>query len=199
MIARARLLAVVLVVACGGLGVISSTQTWLSVVLSGAASHDLTVSGAAAVPVLAPLSLAVLALGGALSIVGTVLRYAFGVLTILIAVAQGYLAAHVAFTHPVSAVARTVTDATGIAGDSVSGLISSITANAWPVLTLAVWVLLLAVGVFILATAHRWNDSGRRYRAAPFGRHGAAGRLDAVDSWDELSRGEDPTGSGEPR
>ena len=39
-------------------------------------------AGAAALPVLAPLSLAVLALGGALSIVGLVLRYVFGALTV---------------------------------------------------------------------------------------------------------------------
>ena len=80
MIRRARLLCVVLVVLCGALGVISSTQTWLTVELQDAAHHVLDVPGASAVPVLAPLSLAVLALGAALSIVGPALRYVFGAL-----------------------------------------------------------------------------------------------------------------------
>ena len=65
MTARARLLCVAAIVLAGAIGVISSTQTWLVVTLAGA-EHELTVPGAAAVPVLAPLSLAVLALGGAL-------------------------------------------------------------------------------------------------------------------------------------
>ena len=74
MIRRARLLSVVVTVLCGALGVISSTQTWLTVELQDAAHHILDVPGASAVPVLAPLSLAVLALGAALSIVGVALQ-----------------------------------------------------------------------------------------------------------------------------
>nr|WP_274638273.1 Trp biosynthesis-associated membrane protein [Microbacterium bovistercoris] len=199
MTARARLLAVVVIVLCGALGVISSTQTWLTVALSGGAGADLTVSGAAAVPVLAPLSLAVLALGIALSIAGVVLRYIFGALAAVIAVAQGWLAAQVVFTHPVSAVARTVTDATGITGEQpVSALVASITASPWPAITLVVWILLAVAGVFVLVTARRWPVSGRKYRTDAAKAHDA-GPLDAVDSWDELSRGEDPTGGADPR
>src|SRR6478609_1183955 len=100
MTARARLLCVAAIVLAGAIGVISSTQTWLVVTLAGA-EHELTVPGAAAVPVLAPLSLAVLALGGALSIVGLVLRYIFGVLTVAIAGLLGFLSAQIAFTTPV--------------------------------------------------------------------------------------------------
>ena len=74
----------------GALGVISSTQTWLH----GRARRR---RGARArrcparppIPVLAPLSLAVLALGAALSIVGLVLRYVFGALTVAIAALLG--------------------------------------------------------------------------------------------------------------
>ena len=82
---RARLLAVTVVLAVGALGIISSTQTWLAVTLRQGPDSALLVPGAAALPVLAPLSLAVLALGAALSIVGLVLRYVFGALTIVIA------------------------------------------------------------------------------------------------------------------
>ena len=121
--------------------------------------------GASAIAVLAPLSLAVLALGGALSIAGLVLRYVFGALTVAIAALLAWLTAAVAFTHPTSAVAATVTEATGIAGeDAVDELVASIEPTAWPFVALVGWVVLLAAGVFALATAHGWRGSGRRYR-----------------------------------
>lgn len=198
MIRRARLLAVVTALAAGALGVISSTQTWLTVVLDDGAEHALLVPGAAAIPVLAPLSLAVLALGAALSIVGRVLRYAFGVLTVVIAVILGLLTWQAAFTPGVRHVAATVTEATGITGDAaVSELVASVTPSAWPAVTLVGWAVLLASGVLTLATAHRWQGSGRRYRtgaSAPVVTTAPASRPhDAIDDWDDLSRGEDPT------
>ncbi len=196
MIRRARLVAVLAIVAAGAIGVISSTQTWLTVTLDDATHHDLLVAGAAAVPVLAPLSLAVLALGGALTVVGIVLRFVFGALTVAIAGVLAYLTAQVAFTHPTSAVASTVTDATGITGDdAVSQLVAQITASPWPAVTLAAWIVLLAAGVFTLATARSWRGSARRYDAdTAASRRAAASRPhDAIDDWDDLSRGEDPT------
>ncbi|GAA5197802.1 Trp biosynthesis-associated membrane protein [Microbacterium jejuense] len=199
---RARLLSVVVIVLCGAIGVISSTQTWLTVELADGAHHTLEVPGASAVPVLAPLSLAVLALGAALSIVGLVLRYLFGALAILIGGTLIWLTARVVFEHPVSAVASVVTESTGIAGEkSVAQLIATITASGWPAVTLVVWAVLIVAGVFVLATARAWAGTGRRYRtedaaksATPAGPrpHDAAGSH-AIDDWDDLSRGEDPT------
>lgn len=193
---RARLLSVVALVVCGALTVISSTQTWLVVVLDDGAGHALDVPGASAIPVLAPLGLAVLALGGALSIVGLALRYVFGALTVLIAALLGALTVQIVLAHPVGAVASTVTESTGITGEgAVTELVSSIAATAWPVITLVTTVVLLAAGVFILATAHVWKGSGRRYRTEDVRETAAAGSRphDAIDSWDDLSRGEDPT------
>jgi len=193
---RARLLAVVAAVAAGALGVISSTQTWLWVVLEDGGSA-LPVPGASAIAVLAPLSLAVLALGGALSIVGLVLRYVFGALSVAIAVLLAWLTAQVAFVHPTSAVAATVTEATGISGeDAVADLVAQIDPTAWPFVTLVGWVVLLAAGVITLVTAHHWRGSGRRYRtdaATPAAPTATSPPHDAIDSWDDLSRGEDPT------
>lgn len=197
---RARLLSVLTALAVGAISLISSTQTWLVVVLDDGGQHELAVSGASAVPVLTPLSLAVLALGVALSIVGVVLRYVFGVLTAAIAVVVGLLSAQVALTAPVSAVASTVTAATGITGaDAVAALVASITATPWPSLTFASAIVLLAAGVFILVTARSWGRSGRRYESdaaasASSGAQAPASRpFDAIDSWDDLSRGTDPT------
>ena len=52
-------------------------------------------------------------------------------------------------------------------------------------------VLFLAA-VMVLLTGRRWKTGGRRYRTgaatAP-----ADGPIDPIDSWDELSRGTDPT------
>ncbi|WP_345802507.1 Trp biosynthesis-associated membrane protein [Microbacterium sp. AZCO] len=198
MTARARLLAVAATVLAGALGILSSTQTWLTVVLADGGEHALPVPGADAIPVLAPLSLAVLALGGALSIVGLVLRYVFGVLTVGIAVVLGYLTAQVAFAPPIAAVAATVTTSTGITGTgAVAALVLRIGTTPWPVATLVGWIVLLAAGLFTLATARRWRGSSRRYQkdaAAPAAPGPAASRPhDAIDSWDDLSRGDDPT------
>lgn len=194
---RARLLAVLTILAAGALGIISSTQTWLTVTLDDGAHHELTVAGAAAIPVLAALSLAVLALGAALSIVGVVLRYVFAALTIVIAGALGALTAQVAFAPPITAVAGTVTTATGISGaDAVDELVLAVAASAWPFVTLAGWIVLLAAGIFTVITARRWPGSGRKYGsdAAPRAASRPGSRpADAIDSWDDLSRGEDPT------
>jgi len=194
MIRRARLLSVVATLLAGAIGIISSTQTWLMVALK-AGGDPLPVPGASAIPVLAPLSLAVLALGGALSIVGPVLRYVFGALSVLASASLLWLTVPVVFAPPTSAVASTVTTATGITGrDAVAGLVGSLTATAWPAVALAGWILLAATGVFTLVTAHAWRRVGRRYEAEQTPHAPAEGPLDAVDSWDELSRGEDPTG-----
>lgn len=198
MTARARLIAVATIVLAGAIGIISSTQTWLTVVLADGGDHALPVPGAAAVPVLAPLSLAVLALGGALSVVGLVLRFVFGALTVVVAVVLGALTAQIVLAPPVTAVAATVTTATGITGtEAVTALVLAITSTPWPAVTLVAWIALLAAGLLTLATARRWRGSGRRYRtdaATPATAGPAASRPhDAIDSWDDLSRGDDPT------
>ncbi|MDN3495906.1 Trp biosynthesis-associated membrane protein [Planococcus sp. APC 4015] len=196
---RARLLSVLVILAAGALGVISSTQTWLTVTLADGAQHALEVPGASAIPVLAPLSLAVLALGGALSIVGVVLRYAFGVLTLAIAGVLTVLTAQVIAGPATSHVAATVTTATGITGESaVAGLIAAVAVSPWPVVTAVAWAALFAAGMLTLITAHRWRGSGRRYSAGdtPVAAPAATASTrphDAIDDWDDLSRGDDPT------
>lgn len=199
MIRRARLLSVLLTLAAGAVGIISSTQVWLTVVLSDGVHHTLEVPGASAIPVLAPLSLAVLALGGALSIVGLVLRYVFGALTLVIAGLLGFLTLQVVAGPQTSHVASTVTTATGITGESaVAQLVSSVGESAWPAVTLIAWVVLFAVGILVIVTARGWKGAGRRYAttetSAPTPRAASASRPhDAIDDWDELSRGDDPT------
>ena len=183
-----------MILLCGALGLISSTQTWFDVVLV-AGGDALAVPGAQAVPVLAPLCLAVLALGAALTIVGRVLRYILGALTVLAGAALLWLTAPVAVQAPVSAVAPAVTTATGIAGlESVAELVASISATPWPGVTVAGAAVLLLTGILVLVTAHLWRRAGRRFATdAPHAASAADAPLDAVDSWDDLSRGDDPT------
>ncbi|MBA8816147.1 putative membrane protein (TIGR02234 family) [Microbacterium halimionae] len=200
MTARARLISVLAVLSAGALGIISSTQTWLSVTVADGSSSSLPVSGAATIPVLAPLSLAVLAAGAALSIIGLVLRYIFGVLTLVIAGGLSYATAQVAFAPPVTAVSSTVTEATGISGiDAITDLVSDIVVTPWPFISLLAWIILIFGSIFMLFTARRWNRGGRRYDTAARREVDDGKPLDSIDSWDGLSRGDDPTAPGDAR
>lgn len=190
---RIRTVAVLLVLAGGALALIGSTQTWHDVTLRDGAQSTLAVSGAQALAVLSPLALAALALGLALTIVGPVLRYVLGALAVALGGGLAVAAGRVALTHPADALSTAVAEATGLSGAAaVESLVSDIADTPWPALTVAAAVLIALGGVLTLATAHRWSGAGRRYRAEAARGRDAAPR-DAIDSWDDLSRGEDPT------
>ncbi|MDT0118090.1 Trp biosynthesis-associated membrane protein [Microbacterium sp. PRF11] len=192
---RARSTAVLGMLLAGAIGVISSTQTWIDVTLDDGAQQTLAVPGAEALPVLTPLSLAALALGAALSIVGPVLRYVFGALGVLIAVFVGIGTAQILFATPVAATAATVTDATGISGtDAVASLVSNLSLTPWPAVTLLAQAVLAAAAVFTLVTGRRWaSGASRKYRTGDEAGAETGRPHDAIDSWDDLSRGDDPT------
>ena len=185
---RARSLAVMAMLAAGAISVIASTQTWIDVTLDDGAQQTIAVAGADALPVLTPLSLAALALGAALSIVGPVLRYLFAVLV-------GIGTAQLLFATPVSATAAAVTEATGISGtDAVASLVTTLSLTPWPAVTLLAQVVLAAAAVFTLVTARRWaSGASRKYRTAEEAGTATGRPHDAIDSWDDLSRGDDPT------
>lgn len=192
---RARSMSVLAMLLAGAIGVISSTQTWIDVTLDDGAQQTLAVPGAEALPVLTPLSLAALALGAALSIVGPVLRYVFGALGLAIAALVGFGTVQMLVDTPVSATAATVTDATGISGtDAVAALVSNLSLTPWPAVTLLAQVVLAAASVFTLVTARGWTSgASRKYRTATEAGADTGRPHDAIDSWDDLSRGDDPT------
>ncbi|HEY1106895.1 MAG TPA: Trp biosynthesis-associated membrane protein, partial [Agromyces sp.] len=109
------------------------------------------------------------------------------------------LASALALADPVAAVSASVTEATGVAGDRPTAeLVGAAVATAWPTVAVVGGVLIVAAGVLVLATGTRWAGSSRRYRSglepadgSQPAQRGAAER--AVDDWDELSRGDDPT------
>jgi hypothetical protein len=190
---RGRMIGVFGFLLAGAAGIISSTQTWLTVERSDA-GEAILVPGASALPLLAPLSLAVLALGVAMSIVGPVLRLVFGILGLASALFLAWTTLQLFLGEPLAAVRTTVTETTGLAGDAaVADIVRGIALSAWPVIALVGWLLLVLASVVVLLTWRRWKTGGRRYRTdAPHGAE-SAGPVDAIDSWDDLSRGTDPT------
>ena len=187
---RAKSASLLLILLAGALGILSSTQTWLAVGRADG-GETLDVAGNAALPVLAPLSLTALAVGAALALVGPVLRRVFAAIAVLVGALLLVLTARILLQHPLDAVAPALTKATGLAGDpALTALVDGITVTAWPWVALIAWVLLLLGGAWALFTAGRWRSGGRRYRTAPAPHDGP---VDAVESWDELSRGTDPT------
>lgn len=196
LLTRARLVAVTVLLVAAAVALMGSTQTWLDVTLREGSHPVLAVDGATALPLLAPLSLAGLALALALSIVGRTLRWVFGVLAVAIGVTLLVGAVQIVTGPPVSAFAATVTEATGLSGSAtVAGLVEEVTVTPWPTVTVVAGAVLALGGAFTLATAHTWGRSGRRFRTDPAAPAGPAGSRphDAIDSWDDLSRGEDPT------
>ncbi|CAN7277323.1 Trp biosynthesis-associated membrane protein [Microbacterium sp. LjRoot45] len=191
---RLRSLSVLTILVAGAVALIASTQTWLDVTLRGTTNAPLAVAGAAAVPLLAPLSLAALALALALSIVGRILRYVFGGLAIAIGASLAVAAVRILVEQPVDAVAGAVTEATGLAGaETVRALVAEITSTPWPLITVVAAIALAAGGVATVVTAHRWPGAGRRYRTETSDVAAGSRPHDAIDSWDDLSRGDDPT------
>lgn len=189
---RGRSLSVSGFLLAGAIGIISSTQTWLTVERGGA-GEAILVPGASALVLLAPLSLAMLALGAALSIAGKPVRLVFAVFAASTALFLGWSTLQLLLAEPFGAVAATVTEVTGLAGDEAThDVVASIVPSAWPYIALVGWLILLAASVVVFATWRGWKAGGRRYRTenddVPHD-----GPVDAVDSWDDLSRGTDPT------
>lgn len=190
---RGRSLSVSGFLLAGAIGIISSTQTWVTVERADA-GEAILVPGASALVLLAPLSLAVLALGAALAISGPVFRLVFGVLSGACAVFLGWSTLQLMITVPESAIAPTVTEVTGLAGTSaLSDVVAAVVPSAWPAIALVGWVILLLASALVLTTWRRWKSGGRRYRTNADEPVAHDGPVDAIDSWDELSRGTDPT------
>lgn len=188
--ARGRSLSALLFVIAGGIGMISSTQTWLTVSRADGGA-DVEVPGASALPILAPLSLTALALGAAVALVGVVLRYVLAAIALAIAALLFVLTLPIVLEAPLSSVSAAMTEATGLAGDEgISALVQGIVATAWPWAALCAWIVLAAGSLLVLLTARNWRRGGRRFETTL---HRTEGPVDAVESWDELSHGEDPT------
>ena len=206
--ARMKLPVVIVTIIGSALALLSWSQTWFELELADAAAQGageaIAVPGSVASPALAALGLAGLALVAALAIAGPGIRIVLGILEIVLGGCV-LLAAGVSLGDPVAAVAPAVTDATGVSGAGPTAeLVAAATATAWPAAAIAGGVLLVLAGVAVLVTGTRWPASSRRYRGARLADADADGGAEqgvreraasdrAIDDWDELSRGDDPT------
>jgi uncharacterized membrane protein (TIGR02234 family) len=191
--------AILLLAIAGGLGVLAATQNWYVLHLAQAAGHPdpLPVPGSHAAPALTALSLAGLALAGALALAGRLIRIVLAVLAALLGLCV-LISAIGAMSNPAATGIAVVTKATGVGGDAqVVRLISSVDASAWPVVAVVSGALFVLLGVAVVVTGSRWPGTSHRYEAvrlAPSNRPANA-RDAAIDDWDELTRGDDPTDS----
>lgn len=192
---RIKPLLVLLVILTSGLALIGATQQWYQVTIEPEPGviETLPADGQSMLPVLAGLSLTGLALAAALTLVGTVVRIVLGAVLTLLGVAIGWASAGVLLA-PVAAAGAAVTERTGIAGaDSVARIVTDTAPSAWPWIVLLCGILLAFAGVVVLVTGARWPKATRKYDIAPSSTTTQSGPVDAIDGWDELSRGEDPT------
>ncbi|MFF2270660.1 Trp biosynthesis-associated membrane protein [Agromyces sp. NPDC058136] len=209
--ARMKLPVIVVTILGAGLGLLAWSQTWFDLVLAAGAGAHVTaeviaVPGSVASPAIAALSLAGLALAAALSLAGPGIRLVLGVLEVLLGGCL-VLAAALSLGDPVGSVSPAVTEATGVAGQAPTAeLVGAAAATIWPIVAIVGGVLVVVAGVLVLVTGTRWPASTRRYRsglepvdgdtaptggASPAAERAASDR--AIDDWDELSRGDDPT------
>ena len=191
----ARKSTLVLVVAALALAVFgTTTQTWLTVQLDpsqlgqGVSSQDgLQVQGSKAATTVTALALVALAGGLAASIAGRIARWVITAI-ILLAAAGIVAAAATVLADPLAAAQGSIAAATGISGSNVQ-----VVTTAFPVLAVVAGSL-LGLSALAIVPAGRYCKSRTKYDAAATGGPSdPAGPTDEIDSWDRLSRGDDPT------
>lgn len=186
----------VVVVVLLGLALFALTlPTWASAVAPTTVGTEVvTVGGADAAPGVASAGLVVLVSGLVLGLAGRVAR----VLAVLGVLAGGALAgvsAAVFLGDPEGSALRAAAEATG-----VRQLEGEVTVAPWPTVALVVAVLAVVVAAALPFLAGSWQRVGRRYeRDQATGAEGGQGenrtpRGRAMDDWDALSRGDDPSG-----
>lgn len=195
----ARKSTLVLLIAVLALAVFgTTTQNWITVTLDPnqvgqtvAGQNTLTVQGSKAATAVTALALVALAGGLAASIAGKIARWVITVIVVL-AAAGIITAAATVLADPLAAAQGSIAAATGVSGSSAGAEVS-----AFPVIAVVVGIL-LALGAVLIIPAGRYWKSRTKYDAAAYGAAAAgsampAGPVDEIDSWDRLSRGDDPT------
>ncbi|OFI38264.1 hypothetical protein BIU82_18440 [Arthrobacter sp. SW1] len=166
----------------------TTTQSWIDVRLdpAAAANADLHVQGSKAATAVTALALVALAGGLAASIAGRIARWIIAVL-ILLASTGIIVAAATVLADPLGAAQGTIAASTGISGGD-----AAVSSTVFPVLAVVAAVLLALCAVTLPLAGRHWKartkyDRGGRITQAD------GGPVDEIDSWDSLSRGEDPT------
>jgi uncharacterized membrane protein (TIGR02234 family) len=188
----ARRSTVVLLIAVLALAVFgTTTQTWLSVSLdpaqAGARGDALEVQGSKAATAVTALALVALAGGLAASIAGRIARWVITVIIVL-AAAGIVAAAATVLADPLAAAQGSIAAATGVSGGT-----ARVEATVFPFLAVVCGSLLALAGLLVVPAGRYWKT--RTKYDVPVRGPGAAtaGPMDEIDSWDRLSRGDDPT------
>nr|WP_043430553.1 Trp biosynthesis-associated membrane protein [Arthrobacter sp. FB24] len=188
----ARKSTLVLVIAAMALAAFgTTTQTWLTVHLDPAqlgqavnSQDGLQVQGSKAATTVTALALVALAGGLAASIAGRIARWIITAIIVLASV--GIVAAAVTvMADPLAAAQGSIAAATGITGSSVQ-----VSVSAFPALAVVAGVLLGLSALLIIPAGRHWKARTKYDAAAADASDGPA---DEIDSWDRLSRGDDPT------
>jgi uncharacterized membrane protein (TIGR02234 family) len=214
--AWARKPTLVLLIAVLALAVFgATTQTWITVNLDpdqlgqAGGRNTLPVQGSKAATAVTALAVVALAGGLAASIAGRIARILITAIIIL-ASAGIIAAATTVLSDPLAAAQGSIAAATGVTGGS-----AEVSVTAFPVLAVVAGAL-LGLGALLIMPAGRYWKSRTKYDAAGGAAAGAgtgaaaagaasdaapatggvtapAGPVDEIDSWDRLSRGDDPT------
>jgi uncharacterized membrane protein (TIGR02234 family) len=190
---RLKLLSLALVGLLAALVLLAWSQVWFSVtVVDGDSEGHYEVAGDMVAGALPPLALASFALVPALAIAGPVFRVVLGLLEALLGATVIVVTWYV-LSDPVAAFAADVADRTGEAGiEHLRELVTQVGTTAWPTVAVVAGALMVALGLAIAVTGHRWPTSGRKYSRSRL----AADSTSPVDEWDALSEGDDPTQPG---
>lgn len=159
---------------------------WYSVELQRGST--ISVSGSDALPAVTAWSLVLLAVGAALAIARGVVRLIESVLAVVASAALIWVLVSASFGNPALPV---VARQTGIDLSALGSELAQTNRDwgIWAALALA--ILAGIITVLILFAQRSWPQSGARFE-----RERTAVR-DTASDWDQLSRGDDPTGSSE--
>ncbi|MBT2568578.1 Trp biosynthesis-associated membrane protein [Arthrobacter sp. ISL-85] len=172
----------------------TTTQTWITATLdpnqvgqAAATQSAIQVQGSKAATTVTALALVALAGGLAAAIAGRIARW---VITAIIALASAGVVAAAAtvLADPLAAAQGTIAGATGISGSQ-----AHVELTPFPVLAVVAGCLLALAALVILPASRYWKTRTKYDAAGAAGTVAAAGPVDEIDSWDRLSRGEDPT------
>lgn len=172
----------------------TTTQTWMSATLdpnqvgqAGAAQNAIQVQGSKAATTVTALALVALAGGLAAAIAGRIARW---VITAIIVLASAGVAAAAAtvLADPLAAAQGSIAAATGVSGSQ-----AHVELTAFPVLAVVAGCLLVLAALLIVPASRYWKSRTKYDAPATAGAAAPVGPVDEIDSWDRLSRGEDPT------
>lgn len=180
----------------GALVLLTTLPTWVTAT-TPTATGDLAVSagGTTASPATASVGLVIIAAALVLGLAGKAARV--GALVVAIAGSVGAAITIVTFlANPDVVAASAAADIT-----SVRAVNTPVSVTAWPYVSLVVLAAGAVTSLWLLTHLGAWTTVGRRYQPATQatpstpapGDRDANARRRAMDDWDAITRGEDPT------